>query len=135
MAATTVSAAAQEPRLSGRPDQIRTMTTATTSSIATSICTVASAPERRAAACAAKPPICTAIPSSHKGCRANRKIRRGRPAEDSGAAAACRCSTAAPAPYRTAATSAVAIIIITYTTLGARVQVGPSGRSPILPWG
>ena len=98
MAATTVSAAAQEARLSGRPDQIRTMTTATTSSAAASICTVASGPDRSATACAANPPICAAIPSSHRGWRASRSSSRGRPADDSGAAAACRCSAAAPAP-------------------------------------
>ena len=98
MAATTVSAAAQEARLSGRPDQMRTMTTATTSSMATSICTFASDPERSATACAAKPPTCAPMPSSHKGWRASRSSSRGRPADDSGAAAACRCSTAAPAP-------------------------------------
>jgi hypothetical protein len=98
MAATTVSAEAQEARLSGRPDQKRTMSTATTSSIATSICTVASDPDRSAVAWAAKPPICTTRPSSHKGWRTSRSSSRGRPAEDCGAAAACRCSTAAPAP-------------------------------------
>src|SRR6185437_3344416 len=111
------------------------MSTATTSSMATSICTVASSPDRSAAACAAKPPTCASMPSSHKGWQISSSRSRGRPAEDSGAAAACRCSTAAPAPYRMAATSAVAIIIITYTTLGAKVQTGPSGRSPIPPWG
>ncbi len=98
MAATIVSAAAHDAGLSGRPDQIRTMTTATTSSMATSICTVASGPDRSAAACAAKPPTCAAIPSSHKGCLTSSNSSRGRPAEDSGAAAAWRCSTAAPAP-------------------------------------
>jgi hypothetical protein len=98
MAATTVSAAAHEVLLSGRPDQMRTTTTATTSSAATSICTVASGPDRSAIACAAKPPNCAANPSSHKGWRASRSSSRGRPADDCGAAAACRCSTAAPVP-------------------------------------
>lgn len=88
MAVTMVSAAAQEARLSGRPDQMRTMTTATTSSAATSICTVASDPDRSATACAAKPPTCATIPSSHKGWRASSSSSRGRPADDSGAAAA-----------------------------------------------
>ena len=98
MAATTVSAAAHEALLSGRPDQKRTMTTATTSSPATSICTVASGPDLSATACAANPPICAAMPASHRGCRASRSSSRGRPAADCGAAAACRCSIAAPAP-------------------------------------
>ncbi len=74
------------------------ITTATTSSTDTSICTVASGPERNATACAANPPICTAIPSSHKGWRASRSSSRGRPASDRGAAAAWCCSIAAPAP-------------------------------------
>ena len=77
---------------------MRTMTTATTNSPETSICTVASDPDRSATAWAANPPICTAMPSSHNGWRASRNSSRGRPAADCGAAAACRCSTAAPAP-------------------------------------
>src|SRR5579859_2182797 len=50
MAATTGTAAAQDSRPSGRPDQIRTTPTATMSSAATISCTVASGPERSATA-------------------------------------------------------------------------------------
>ena len=77
---------------------MRTMITATTNSADTSICTVARDPDRSATACAANPPICTAMPSSHRGWRASRSSSRGRPADDCGAAAAFRCSIAAPAP-------------------------------------
>ena len=88
MAATTVSAAAQESRPSGRPDQIRTTPTATMSSAATMSCTVASGPNRSATVCAAKPPICAPIPSSHNGCLASMRSSPGRPADDCGAPAA-----------------------------------------------
>ncbi len=134
MPATTVSAAAHDVRLSLRPDQARTRSTATMSSPVISICTTARGPLRNATACVAKPPNWVASPSSHSGLRASCTSSRGLPATSSGAAAAWRCSTAAPTPYKTAATSAVTIITNMTTTLKA-VRIPDHGADPPIPPG
>ena len=133
MPATTVSAAAADDGVGLRPDQSWTSTTATMSSVAISICTVSSGPLRSAAACTANPPNWAANPSSHRGLRARCTSSVNLPADSSGARSACRCSSAAAAPYNPAATSEVTIIPVMPSTLEARRLRRHEAGPPIRP--
>ncbi len=133
MPATTVSAAAADDGVGLRPDQSWTSTTATMSSVAISICTVSSGPLRSAAACTANPPNWAANPSSHRGLRARCTSSVSLPADCSGARSACRCSSAAAAPYNPAATSEVTIIPVMPSTLEATRLRRHEASPPIRP--
>lgn len=122
--------AAQAVLGSGWPDRTRTIATLTMSSAATAIWTIVSGPDRSAAAWAANPPIWAVMPSNQAGLRTRRASSFGHPADETGTAAACCCSRAAPIPYRTAASSAQKMVSPMGSTLKKmyRVSHGTDSR-------